>query len=289
MSLSQPQPPSPPLDDDELQMRRALGLFGATPKPRPEPERTEQPSRGPGGGAFMQGGMHRRRFVQDGEVPVTVVRRDDPAANPLAPQSSRLQRVEAALAAETAARERAERALQESQATVQALRTKIGHAELEKNEALAASKRDREELAALREDRAAQTASVKDDDDRTEELEAEIEGLRADLASERRARERAERLLAETSADLDRLKTAPPAAPKAAKATRRGQAVLDLEPEPEGEPVKWWLPVAKAPAKAETRAAPAKAARAAAPAKAARPAAKAKPGRKPAKAAPKRR
>jgi hypothetical protein len=265
MTLSQPQPPSPPLDDDELQMRRALGLFGATPKQRPEPERSEQPSRGPGTGGFPQGGggMHRRRFVQDGEVPVTVVRRDDPANNPLAPQSSRLQRVEAALAAETAARDRAERALLEAQASVQALRTKIGHAELEKNEAINAAKRDRDEVVALREERAGLIAGQRDARDRVEALEAELSELRDELADQRQARERAERLLAEMSEQ--------PAAPPVAKAPVRRAHVTTREPEldlePEGEPVKWWLPVQSAP----------KATPAAKVKKASPPAAKAKP------------
>ena len=230
-------------------MRRALGLFGATPKQRPEPERSEQPSRGPGTGGFPQGGggMHRRRFVQDGEVPVTVVRRDDPANNPLAPQSSRLQRVEAALAAETAARDRAERALLEAQASVQALRTKIGHAELEKNEAINAAKRDREEVVALREERAGLIAGQRDARERVEALEAELSELRDELADQRQARERAERLLVEMS---EQPATAPAAAPVAKAPVRRARVTTrepELDLEPEGEPVKWWLPVQSAP------------------------------------------
>ena len=102
-------------------------------------------------------GVHRRRFVQDGEVPVTVVRRDAPDAahqggGQAGPTSSRLQRVEAALAQETAGRERAERALHEAQATVQALQTKMGHNDLAKNEALAASKRQADEIVSLKEE-----------------------------------------------------------------------------------------------------------------------------------------
>ena len=132
MSLAQEQPPTPalapPMDDAEAQMRRALGLFGDGPRPRTDNERSEQPQRQ---GGFIQG-LHRRRFVQDGEVPVTVVRRDQPDAShpsaaPAGPTSSRLQRVEATLQAETAARDRAERALHEAQAMVQTLQTKIGH------------------------------------------------------------------------------------------------------------------------------------------------------------------
>ena len=145
------------MDDAEQQMRRALGLYGDAPRPRPDGDRPEPAQRA--GGGFMQG-VHRRRFVQDGEVPVTVVRRDAPdaahsGAGQAGPTSSRLQRVEAALAAETAGRERAERALHEAQAAVQALQTKMGHNDLAKNEAVAASKRHLEEIVALKEEIAA--------------------------------------------------------------------------------------------------------------------------------------
>ena len=53
-------------------------------------------------------------------------------AAPSAPTTSRLQRTEAALAAETIAREKAERSLSETQSVVRDLQTKIGHAELAK-------------------------------------------------------------------------------------------------------------------------------------------------------------
>ena len=130
-----------------------LGLYVATHRgPVPEGDRQESGQRGGGGGGGFMQGVHRRRFVQDGEVPVTVVRRDAPdAAHPGAaqsgPTSSRLQRVEAALAQETAARERAERALHEAQAMVQALQTKMGAITIwRKTEAVGASKRHLEEL-----------------------------------------------------------------------------------------------------------------------------------------------
>ena len=122
-------------------MRRALGLLGDAPRHRADADRPEQTGRTGGG---FNGGLHRRRFVQDGDIPVTVLRRDpglDAPANRIAPpvsvpSSSRLQRTEAALAAETAARDKAERALNEAYGVVKDLQTKIGHAELAKNEAL---------------------------------------------------------------------------------------------------------------------------------------------------------
>src|SRR6202012_6029673 len=114
---------------------------------RPEPERRESQIRSGGGGSLggFGGGVDRRPLVQDGDVPVTVLRRDGgheqtshrgAGASMPAPTSNRLQRTESALTAETVARDKAERALQESQALARDLQTKIGHAELARNEAL---------------------------------------------------------------------------------------------------------------------------------------------------------
>jgi DNA repair exonuclease SbcCD ATPase subunit len=147
-----------PIDEAESQMRKALGLLGDTPRHQVEPERSQRLGRpssnlGPSGG-----GLQRRRFVQDGDVPVTVLRREQ-AHNPIpqraalsgvAPASSRLQRVEAAQAAEGAARETAERSLRETQTAVRDLQTKIGHADLAKNEAIDALQREREANAQAR-------------------------------------------------------------------------------------------------------------------------------------------
>ena len=254
MSLPQDQSQAAPLDDAEAQMRRALGLYGDTSRQRPEGERTE-PGQRMGGGGFM-GGMHRRRFVQDGEVPVTVVRRDSQESTATAqagPTSSRLQRVEAALAAESAARDRADRALQDAQAALQALQTKIGHNELAKNEALAAAKRDREELVTLREETAAAREQIKDLEARVDEAEDELRPVRTELAEERRARKLAERLLRETT-DEPALVEAEAMAPHRSAAlheeparipARRGRPpgvrAAPPQPEEEPEPVKWWL------------------------------------------------
>src|SRR5690242_8470169 len=93
--------PQLPIDDVEAQMRRALGLFGGGPRAR-----AEQPHREPN--HVRNASPIKRRFVQDGEVPVTVVRRD-PDAGSLS--ASPLQRAETALADEIAARRNAERLL----------------------------------------------------------------------------------------------------------------------------------------------------------------------------------
>ena len=198
---------------------------------------------------------------------MTVVRRDtpDPAhagAGGPTPTSSRLQRVEAALAAETAGREKAERALHEAQAAVQALQTKMGHNDLAKNEALAASKRYADEIVGLREELAASAENLREIEARAREAEEELSALRGELAEERRARKLAERLLRETTEDKTLVavhEDAPVLQPRADHGhdkverlpARRGrpQTVQAAQPEDEAEPVKWWLLPAKPAAK----------------------------------------
>lgn len=256
-----------PNDDAESQMRKALGLLGESPRHRSDPERMEQPARI---GDRFNGGLHRRRFVQDGDVPVTVLRREPghevPAHRgvvaPTAPTSSRLQRTEAALAAETAARDRAERSLAETQSVVRDLQTKIGHAELARNEAIEALHRERETLGQLRAE--AET--------RQEQLQEALEQIRGaernanvnqeQLAEERNARRIAEKALRgaeaarDTAEQLVRALSGETPAPRRAVETAQ-QA--DVDPEPvvfgsavrrgrlseaavaEPEPVKWWL------------------------------------------------
>ncbi len=234
------------MDDAETQMRRALGLFGDTPRSRPDTERSDSGQRT---GNFMQSGAHRRRFVQDGEVPVTVVRRDasePPAAGTPAagPSYSRLHRVEAALQAEATARDRAERALHEAQAMVQALQTKIGHNELAKNEAIAAAKRDREAVVVLREQIIAGTERLQELEENATAAEEEIRALRVECAEERRARKLAERLSREASNEpvlvmeqAGREEDVP-----VRVAPRRGRPpIVHAQPDVEQEPVKWWL------------------------------------------------
>jgi hypothetical protein len=101
-----------PVDDTEAQMRRALGLYGV-PR-RPEAERAAAPMAPRHADRFSAGGQ-RRRFAQEGDVPVTVLhgRRDHLADAPV----NRLEAAETVVATERAAREQAERALAEAQAS----------------------------------------------------------------------------------------------------------------------------------------------------------------------------
>ena len=107
----------------EAQMRRALGLHNASPtQDRPIP-----PTASPGASS-----PQRRRFVRDGEVPVSVIRRDqDDGAN-----TNKLDATRQALREQIEAREQAEHLLQEAQATIRDLQTKLAHERLARDEAI---------------------------------------------------------------------------------------------------------------------------------------------------------
>jgi hypothetical protein len=268
-----------PISDVEAQMRRALGLYGGM-RPRMDNDRGEHPNRtmdrfGSQGGSHGGGnhggsmggnqGVHRRRFVQDGEIPVTFVRRD-PVADASAPQSSRLQRTEAALAAETAARDRAERALHDTQAQIAALQTKIGHAELSRVEAVEIARHEKEAAAQLREFSEGFQEQLQAMQDRVDSAEQSKRYAQDTLHEERAARKAAERALRDLTdraeraeAKLQRVEqdvgtpaTLRPSAvvlhTEVAAPPRRGRppgSKSALKPvvqaANEAEPVKWWL------------------------------------------------
>ena len=198
----------PEIDDAESQMRKALGLLGDAPRHRSDAERIDQPSRL---SDRFSTGLHRRRFVQDGDIPVTVLRRDQGHEPPVhrgnatspSPTSSRLQRTEAVLAAETAAREKADRLLTETQAVVRDLQTKIGHAELAKNEAIETLRREKEVLVQLRAESAALEVRLQEASEQVRLAELNAQACEAQVADERQARVAAEKALhsAETARD----------------------------------------------------------------------------------------
>ena len=117
------------LRQEEAQMRRTLGLDNRSVASSTQysPRSTDRH-------------QQARRFVRDGEVPVVVVGRRDQAGDGANASASlpvnRLALAETALEAERAARQRCERALAEAQATVHELQTKIGHADLARDEAV---------------------------------------------------------------------------------------------------------------------------------------------------------
>jgi len=229
-------------------MRRALGLEGEQLRPRPAQERVEPPPRA--AERFVPG-VHKRRFVHDGEVPVTVVhglmsgRRDHADGNGsrngnhTAP-TNRLEIAEAALAAEIATRERAERAVQEAQAAAHDLRTKLGHADLARQEAVEALRREREETEALRaslhEAKAAAAAAL-EAKDAAELALAELHVTPAEVAADPAPRPRRGRKpRVETIAAAE-----PPAVPvKPRKVAARTRA-QETAPAREPKPIRWWL------------------------------------------------
>ena len=177
----------------ELRMRRALGLRTDSPRP---PQQRQEPAR------------QRHRFVQDGEVPVVVLGGDGKlhAASQVGEQVATL---EAALAVERAAHASATRSLEATRATIQSLQTRLAHAELAFDEAIAGERRAREE---------AETALQK----------ALAGGGTAEpplaMAVGHSAKAPAKRALEKTNAAG--------ATPEAGARPRK----------PEPRPVKWWLP-----------------------------------------------
>jgi hypothetical protein len=251
------------MQDVEAQMRRALGLFGAPrrqdqDRPSTAPAARQQDRFSPGGHA------HKRRFVQDGEVPVTVLhgRREHPA--PDAP-TNRLEAAETALSNEHALREKAERALAEANAAVHDLRTKLGHASLAQQELQEANRRDQETIASLRAELREAADRLADADAGQGRADERLAAAEQEFAAERDsrlvaeralraaedAREDAERLLRDLDLNNDgpidlpaRRPGRPPrvsvvgeeAKPHIAARTRPV-----VGEEPKAEPVQWWL------------------------------------------------
>ena len=205
-------------DDAEAKMRRALGLksgaAGSSPSlhaARPaERSATDRP---------------KSRFVQDGDVPVVMIRRDNgqhaagSRATIGASPSMRMEATERSLKTERHAREAAERSLAEAQATIQDLQTKLGHAVLVRDEARANAQR----------------------------VEIEKQALEHALAAEQDARQAAEQRLLDivptpcptAVAETESAPSPPPADAKSkAKARPRGRSA-NSEPKP--KPVKWWI------------------------------------------------
>lgn len=246
------------MQDVEAQMRKALGLFGAPRRQEQERPNQAPPPRQTGG--FTPSNGHKRRFVQDGEVPVTVLhgRRDHPADAP----TNRLEAAESVAAAEHAARERAERALAEANATIHDLQTKLGHASLTQAELQETSRRDHEALAAIRTELRATIERLDAAEALRVKAEERLAIVEEECADERTARmdaERALRIAEDARASAERMLeeldlNAPgpidlparrPGRPPGSSASRPRVAaravvappVIEAAP----EPVQWWL------------------------------------------------
>lgn len=250
-------------DDAESQMRKALGLLGSAPRHRPEPDRPEPVHRT---ADRFGAGTHRRRFVQDGEVPVTILRREvaheTPAPRsqhlPTPAASTRVQRIEVALSNEIAARERAERALTEMQALLRDLQTKIGHAELARAEALETLRQERETISQLRQEAGDLGDRLNGALSRAEAAENALDEVRESLRAEQEARQAAENALKRVEAtggsvrETGRAKDRERETIKEPSTSRYSSEVASISPairrrraaQPsmaQQEPVKWWL------------------------------------------------
>jgi hypothetical protein len=225
--------PTPFTDDQseaEKGMRRALGLDRVAPS-------QNRPSQHPVD-------RQKRRFVQDGEVPVVIAhgRRDhgmhsgDPLLTTGSSPSNRIVIAEAAVKAEREARERAERSLAEAEAIIRDLRTKLGHATLALDEMRDTARRAKDEKQAAE----------------------------AALAVERDARDTAEKVLQQATAKRraveDRIGETARAgqstviAAKAGKIAREqagAKSMAKASPRlktKEPKPVRWWIKAGKRPA-----------------------------------------
>jgi hypothetical protein len=251
-------------------MRRVLGLHGETPR---HPV-TDHPT-------ITANGSHpqRRRFVRDGEVPVIVVNRDHRRDD--ASGANQLDAARQAIRSQAAARDHAERLLVEAQATVRSLQTALAHERLAKDEAILRAEADKRTIYHAREtvqgelvvERAVRDRlerSVSDSEATISSLEARLERVRAELATERRARQNAEAVgkmpveapanrnetavptvrrpvgrprkilvvrTVETPAKASAKAKAPGVTAKAKGSTKPDQAAR----RPAGKPVKWWL------------------------------------------------
>jgi len=235
----------------EARMRRALGLDGEQLRSRPPQERLDSPQRTVE--RFSTPG-HKRRFVNDGEVPVTLVhglvsgRREQSDGNGTrggsnAQPTNRLEVAEAALTAEIATRERVERTLAEAQAAVHDLQTKLGHADLARQEAVEALRRERESSAALSaalQEAADQATAARQAREAAESALAELRERRAARSEEvadvppRPRRGRKPRAEVMATADAVAVPTKPRKGPGRPRST---------EPKParEPKPIRWWL------------------------------------------------
>jgi hypothetical protein len=234
-------PPAEPTDSTEARMRLALGLGTRPTAPGhgASPTNSSPTSHDPA--------RQRRRFAQDGEVPVVMLHRgrDGDAAS-----ENKVAALTADLREERASRVKSERALEEANALIQSLRTKLKHTEMTCDEKLRDEREARAQVDALllaeREGRA----------------EAEVKAAEAILALsmlERAAAAVPEAVppppppshQAGAPAALDLFSDAQALESAAGAPTRRAAKRTKAAPEPilppevetdNEQPIEWWLP-----------------------------------------------
>ena len=187
----------------------------------------------------------RTRYVQDGEVPLTILNRQanrEPGSLAASPVN-RVRTTDEALAAERSAREQAERLLQEALATIQVLQTRQGHAELawqERADAIQAAQAATETLQANYQEREARL---------TDELAAERRAHAATAAALQQATTACHHAEEQLQAALTPKPDPAPAGRVIEDATTSAAKAI---PKPAStprarkpQPVKWWIKTAK--------------------------------------------
>jgi len=217
----------------EAQMRRALGLNNTTSQTQAMPP--------PATPTASTSHPQRRRFVRDGEVPVTVIHRDQGDAS----GANALEAARQGLREQVAAREHAEHLLQEAQATIHDLQTKLAHERLARDEAL--QRADTERQVAEQALHRAQEESAIERDCRQKADQERDDAIAARQEVEERIRE----MLAAPGSPRDpqairrQRKTMPTTEPsvdgdKVEQVRRRGRPAKSKQSE--AEIVKWWKP-----------------------------------------------
>ncbi len=235
-------------------MRQALGLRNVGGRNEIVPQRHDQPRRG-------------RHFVRDGEVPVVVLQNTRDHGGENGAPTNRFEIAENARRAEHAARERAERALHDAQETIQHLKTQLAHAEIAHAETLAAERlrtataeaamreaiRERESLELRVSELTAQNRVLFARAERAQAERAQAERAQAERAQAERAQvERAQVERAEVARvqaarfQAERTPSEPIAPPQKRKPGPKPRQTAKVTSARESQPVKWWLPSAKA-------------------------------------------
>ena len=219
----------------EAQMRRALGLTDRSPqRAQPAPPASQMPS----------AATHRRHFVRDGEVPVTVVHNDDGAG------TNKLDAARQAVRVQIVAREQVERLLEEARSAIQTLETQLAHERIAKEEAIRRISDQRQQAEQqLEEERSARQQAEQERNDAVARCQLAEERLRlldVDIVAKARAPRNARRAGTAEPGVGDSADEAQPGlaegvpATDTAQARRRGSAAKLREPR--SEFVEWWKP-----------------------------------------------
>jgi hypothetical protein len=241
-------------------MRLALGLGTRPTNPGQTPSTSSPPP------ASHDSGRQRRRFAQDGDVPVVMLHRgrdSEPGGE------NKLAALTADLREERAARLKSDRALDEANLLINSLKTKLKHTEMTLEETLRREGEARAQLDALlvterearqqAETRAAEAALA------VTVLERKIEAAAA--AAKTAAPAPVAPVAVPPTPDLFGEETAPPVASASPKRRPGRKAAAQDEPAPaavaphpqraeedeDDKPIEWWLPSFRAARKTPVR------------------------------------